>query len=78
MMILTDGEVTNILPKVYPESKRKSVYVVSDKSANQLPRQRRDVISAPARLLGDDDATTSYAFNSSDKIPVDNNVLNKI
>jgi len=66
---LADGEVTDILPKIYANTKRMSVSTLSGKSANQVPRKRRDVIRARAALLGDDDASR-YAFNSSDDIPV--------
>jgi len=66
---LADGEITDILPKIYATVKRTPLSTLSGKTANQVPRQRRDVIRAPAGLLGDDDAT-SYAFNSSDEIPV--------
>ena len=66
---MADGEVTDILPKIYATGKRISVSTLSGKPANQVHRQRRDVIGAPAGLLGNDDST-SYAFNLSDEIPV--------
>ena len=74
---LSDGEVTDILPKIYTGGRQ---MLTSDILANQRRRQsdvstnhrrqRRDVIGTSDRLLGNDDAMTSYAFNSSDAIPV--------
>jgi len=75
---VADGEVTDVLPKTYAAS-RPAVMAASQRrplvnSANQRLRQRRDVINAPAALPGNGD-DASYAFNSTNDIPVNMNKL---